>query len=186
MSNKTGPRGGCWMVIVPILTILLILIMSGCRATNALAQVNSLPSAATPGATYPGITQKNIAKTICNYGNWSTQSIRPPQSYTDSLKKKQIVQFGYIDTKMADYEEDHLIALTIGGNPRDPRNLWPQPWNGVWNAHVKDRLEVKLNKLVCTGKLTLQQAQKAIATNWIATYQQYVSSKPRALGQVVQ
>jgi hypothetical protein len=75
----------------------------------------------TPGATNPGITQANIGKTICNNhgGHWTTKKIRPPASYTNALKKKQIVEYGYSDTSMHDYEEDHLIPLTVGGNPRD-------------------------------------------------------------------
>jgi hypothetical protein len=77
---------------------------------------------------------------------------------------------------MKDYEEDHLIPLTVGGNPRDPKNLWPEPWNGPYGAHVKDKLENKLHSLVCDGMLTLEEAQKAIATDWIAAYEKYVGS----------
>ena len=29
---------------------------------------------------------------------------------------------------MSDYQEDHLISLELGGNPTDPRNLWPEPY----------------------------------------------------------
>jgi hypothetical protein len=137
-----------------------------------------LPNAKlTPGATNPAITQDNIRETICNNhgGHWTTKQIRPPSSYTNPLKKKQIVEYGHGDT-MKDCEEDHLIPLTVGGNPRDPHNLWPEPWNGPYGAHVKDKLEVALNKAVCSGKLTLEEAQKAIATDWIAAYEKYVGS----------
>jgi len=47
---------------------------------------------------------------------------------------------GY-DRTMRDYEEDHLVPLEVGGNPHDPRNLWPEPLHGPWNARMKDRLE---------------------------------------------
>jgi hypothetical protein len=30
---------------------------------------------------------------------------------------------------MACYEENHLISLEDGGDPMDPRNLWPEPYN---------------------------------------------------------
>ena len=34
-------------------------------------------------------------------------------------------------------EIDHLISLELGGaNTED--NLWPQPYDGDWNAHDKD------------------------------------------------
>ena len=138
-----------------------------------------LPNAKlTPGATNPAITQDNIRETICNNhgGHWTTKKIRPPASYTNALKKKQIVEYGYSDTSMHDYEEDHLIPLTVGGNPRDPKNLWPEPWNGPYGAHVKDKLENALHKLVCNGTLTLKAAQRAIATNWIWQHKQYQQS----------
>ena len=75
-------------------------------------------------------------------------------------------------------EDDHLISLEIGWNPRDPDNLWPQPWFGVWNARVKDRLENKLHQMVCNGDIALAEAQKAIAEDWIGAYQKYVGPQP--------
>src|ERR1700761_882005 len=67
-------------------------------------------------------------------------------------------------------EVDHLISLEIGG-ANDVKNLWPQPYGGtIWNAHAKDKLENKLHALVCSGKITLDEAQTEIATNWIDAY----------------
>src|SRR5689334_17278167 len=50
----------------------------------------------TPGATNPDITQANIGTNICN-PNWSTKTIRPPVSYTNPLKTRQIGEYGYAD-----------------------------------------------------------------------------------------
>ena len=47
-----------------------------------------------------------------------------------------------------------------------------------WNAQVKDGLEDKLHKLVCSGQLDLKTAQQAIASNWIEAYKKYVSPNP--------
>lgn len=133
----------------------------------------------TPGATNPAITQANIGETICHGGgkHWTTKSIRPPASYTNRLKKKQIVEYGYEDTSPRSYEEDHLISLTIGGNPRDPKNLWPEPYAGACGAHVKDKLENALNRAVCTGRITLADAQQAIAKDWISAYRRFVNPR---------
>jgi hypothetical protein len=60
-----------------------------------------------------------------------------------------------------------------GGAPRDERNLWPQHWAEPWGAKTKDRLELKLHKLVCSDKVPLVQAQRDIAADWIAAYQKY-------------
>lgn len=126
----------------------------------------------TPGATDPDITQDSIYENICNPG-WSTRSIRPPAHYTDQLKREQIRDFGYADTNTRDYEEDHLIPLELGGNPTDPRNLWPEPYftsipDG--GAHSKDRVESYLHREVCLRQITLQEAQREIADDWYRVY----------------
>src|SRR6185369_5547181 len=66
----------------------------------------------TPGVLNPGVTQANIRSTICRHG-W-TSTIRPPESYTDALKKRQMRQYRESGS-MSDYQEDHLISLEIGG-----------------------------------------------------------------------
>ena len=83
--------------------------------------------ARTPGAANPEITQDNIRETICN-PRWSTKSIRPEAGYTNRLKVEQIGEYGYSDSRLRDYEEDHFIPLELGGNPTDPKNLWPEPF----------------------------------------------------------
>lgn len=126
-----------------------------------------------PGAYNPDVTPATIQTTICVSGY--TQKIRPPVSYTDALKKQQIVQYGYSDTNMADYEEDHLIALEDGGHPSDPKNLWPQPRHTTpWGAPQKDTLENVLHQMICSGQVQLDTARQAIATDWVAAYRKYV------------
>jgi hypothetical protein len=129
-------------------------------------------AALVPGVTNPDVTQVNIATTIC-VPNWTT-TIRPPASYTTKLKVIQMKQFG-LTGNAADYEEDHLISLELGGHPKDPKNLWPQLWTGTNNAHLKDALEDRLHKLVCSKQITLTEAQQAIANDWVAAYQKYVT-----------
>lgn len=127
-----------------------------------------------PGADNPDVTQANIQLTICVSGY--TSKIRPPAEYTDKLKVQQIQQYGYTDTNPKDYEEDHLISLEIGGNPTDPKNLWPEPRHTTpYNASTKDTLENRLHELVCSGQISLDTARQAIATDWVAAYRQYVS-----------
>lgn len=128
----------------------------------------------TPGATNPNVSQQTIDQTICVPGYSS--SIRPPVSYTDALKITQIKQYGYQDTNTANYEEDHFIPLSVGGNPTDPHNLWPQPRNTQpYNAGVKDTLEYTLYKMVCDRQLDLSVAQQAIVSDWVQAYRTYVT-----------
>lgn len=85
-----------------------------------------------------------------------------------------MLEYGYADTNPKHYEEDHLIALSIGGAPNDTRNLWPEPRISEWGAEKKDQLEKVLYKNVCAQKLTLAEAQHAMATNWIAAWKRYM------------
>ena len=57
----------------------------------------------------------------------------------------------------SDYQEDHLISLELGGHPTDPRNLWPEPYP---RAAEVDQIENELNDKVCSGELTLAEAQQ--------------------------
>ncbi len=140
---------------------------------SQIALAGDLPDPViTPGATNPDVTQENIDENICVSG-W-TKTVRPKTTYTNKLKKQQIAQYGYADTNPKLYEEDHLISLQLGGNPSDPKNLWPEPYEGSCGARKKDVLETKLKRLVCDGEVPLEDAQKAIASNWIEAYRQYV------------
>jgi len=132
---------------------------TSCHSTGGLPDPRC-----TPGVADPRVTQDNIQTTICVSGY--TATVRPPSALTDSLKAQQIKEYGYADTNVADYEEDHLIPLELGGHPTDPKNLWPEPRGGAESASVKDRVENALNKRVCAGTTTLAAAQSAIASDW--------------------
>jgi hypothetical protein len=60
------------------------------------------------------------------------------------------------------YRIDHLIPLELGGSNR-PSNLWPQTYA---DSKRKDRVEGELHEAVCTGAMTLDAAQRAIAKDW--------------------
>jgi hypothetical protein len=107
-----------------------------------------------PGVLNPDVTQANINSTICMHG-W-TKTIRPPTSYTNALKQKQMREYG-VGGSLSDYQEDHLISLELGGHPTDPRNLWPEPYP---RASEVDSIENDLNAKVCAGKLSLDDAQR--------------------------
>ncbi len=72
------------------------------------------------------------------------------------------------------YEIDHLVSLELGGS-NDITNLWPEAYSQAMGAHEKDALENKLHKLVCSGQITVEDAQHSIATDWVAAYRKYVA-----------
>jgi hypothetical protein len=127
--------------------------------------INGLPDpVCTPGVADSRITQDNIQTTICVSGY--TKTVRPSTTYTNALKRRQISEYGYTDTNLADFEEDHLIPLELGGHPTDPKNLWPEQRSGADAAAKKDGIENSLHSKVCTGLVTLAEAQAAISRNW--------------------
>ena len=133
----------------------------------------------TPGAINPDVTQENIQRTICVKG--FAKTIRPPANFTNKLKKQQIQQYGYVDKDPRLYEEDHLLALSIGGAPWDKKNLWPEPRNSEWGAAKKDQLELVLYHMVCANEIGLKVAQQEMVTDWIGAWKKYVPSHKIAI-----
>jgi hypothetical protein len=124
----------------------------------------------TPGVTNPDVTPETMKQTICNPGGWHTSDIRPLPNVMAADKIKQIDEYGYDDKDKSHYEEDHLIALEVGGNPTDTQNLWPESYKTHPNAHDKDRVENYLNMIICAGEIELRKAQQKIATDWVDLY----------------
>lgn len=123
--------------------------------------VGGLPDkTCTPGVTDPAVTQSNIGQTICHAGY--TATVRPPASYTDALKRRQMAEYGEAGPPSG-FEEDHLIPLELGGAPKDPANLWPEPGG---SPNPKDTVEGTLHWQVCAGQVTLVAAQQRIASDW--------------------
>jgi hypothetical protein len=129
----------------------------------------------TPGSVNPSATQDNLDATVCKSGWASSQ--RPPAAYTDALKLVQIVEYGYADKNPRHYQEDHLVPLELGGAPRDPANLWPEPNVASLpdgtpvGSEQKDALEDYLHRQVCIGAVSLTGAQRAMASDWISAWE---------------
>ena len=138
-------------------TALLLIMLT----TNAIA--GDLPD---PDKT-PGAVNKVLTMDVICHKGWSTKSVRNVPAH----EKAQVYSSYDMDkTKPpCPCEVDHLISLEIGGS-NDIKNLWPQSYQGRWNAHVKDKLENRLHKEVCDGTTSLEDAQHDIATDWIAAY----------------
>jgi hypothetical protein len=136
------------------LAVLGLLWLAVAPARHGPRDVLLASPALTPGAIDPDVTQANIHSTICVRG-W-TATVRPPASYTSALKRQQLRALGLLGGPSL-YQEDHLISLELGGNPTDPRNLWPEPYPRAGDV---DKIENELNAKVCHGRLTLADAQR--------------------------
>lgn len=105
----------------------------------------------------PRISQANIHDTICTAGY--TKLVRPPLAYTSAVKRRMMRE-AHIKGPMSAWELDHVIPLEVGGAPYDVRNLRLQPWP---EARRKDLDENRARRNVCSGRITLKEAQKQMA-----------------------
>ena len=111
----------------------------------------------------PGAILTTDATTVCVPGY--AHLVRNVSAAT---KRAVYAEYGIASHRPGEYEVDHLVSLELGGS-NSIANLWPESyWTQPWNAHVKDKVENKLHELVCAGRLSLNEAQREIATNWIA------------------
>lgn len=129
---------------------------SGCVAQGALPD-----SACTPGAVL-NVT----ASQVCRSGYAS--SVR---NVPTSVKNKVYAEYEIASHTPGQYEVDHLISLELGGS-NEIANLWPETASPTPGFHQKDQVENYLHDQVCSGKMSLAEAQQTIASNWMAVYNQ--------------
>lgn len=117
----------------------------------------------------PGAVMTQDLKTLCTPGY--TAKVR---KVPVKLKKQVFKLYGLENKKMGDYEVDHLISLQLGGS-NDIKNLWPQSYQTLpLNALKKDGLEHRLHSLMCKQKISVEEAQRLISTDWTAAYDLYM------------
>lgn len=114
----------------------------------------------TPGAMVAGVGTEHVC--VPGYA----QSVR---SVTDSEKRAVYAAYDIALHAPNQYEVDHLISLELGGS-NDIANLWPEPAEPTPGFHEKDQVENELHKEVCDGKMTINQAQRIISTDWFGFY----------------
>ncbi len=115
----------------------------------------------TPGAVIAGVTKSDV----CTSGY--SQSVR---NVPQAEKNQVYAEYSISHHVSGDYEVDHFVSLELGGS-NDISNLWPESANPKPGFHEKDKVENYLHAQVCNGAITLQEAQREIATNWYVVYQ---------------
>lgn len=121
----------------------------------------------TPGSAFTDVREAEICELHFTLG------VRQPRF---NAKVFAFSQYGVSIHDREDYQVDHLIPVSLGGD-NTTKNLWPQPYAGTRGAHQKDVLERQLRGLVCSKQLSLRQAQQAIAKDWWQAYRQYMGRK---------
>ncbi len=136
------------------------------KIINCVANQTLQDPACTPGAVLTTSTT-----TICKTGYTTTV-----RDVSVATKKKVFKEYGIDYSLHSNYEVDHLISLELGGS-NDISNLFPESYLIKDNARIKDKLENYLHSKVCSGKMSITEAQKEISTNWLYYYDLYYNVK---------
>jgi len=132
------------------------------KTTDCIPQNGLQDTACSPGAIFPEATKDQI----CTPGY--SKSVR---NVPVEEKNQVYAEYGITSHKTGQYEVDHLISLELGGS-NDISNLWPEAAEPRPGFHEKDQVENYLHNQVCSGKISLQEAQQQIAKNWLDIYHQ--------------
>ncbi|CAG9201833.1 conserved hypothetical protein [Paraburkholderia sabiae] len=114
------------------------------------------------------VTQQNITATICRPGYADTVS--PPFDDMMEHKDRLLAERGIDSEHGTRYALDRRVPIVLGGSPDAPDNLDLLPWGGHKGERRKELLTAKLKRCVCEGRMSLSEAQTAIAGNWSAHY----------------
>jgi hypothetical protein len=96
--------------------------------------------------------------------HFSATAIRKTIRNFAKLKKQACEEYGVAKCDNS-VEGDHLISIELGGCPDCLANLWPQP---MAEARIKDhQVEDVLPRLICSGRISLREAQKCVAGDWV-------------------
>jgi hypothetical protein len=132
----------------------------GCKARGALPD-----SACTPGA----VKTTNL-DVICH------ESTKNRRHVSATSHREAFTEYGYtFPQARGAFEVDHLIPLELGGD-NTVENLWAEPASPKPGFHEKDKVENYLHKQVCSGAMTIDEAQRIIATDWIGVWKKMNAS----------
>ena len=128
---------------------------SGCMVRGPLQDPACTPGAILSTGTKDAICQSGYASSVRNVPTSEKDQVYAEYAITSHLSGQ--------------YEVDHLVSLELGGS-NDIANLWPEAASPKPGFHEKDKVENYLHDQVCSGAISLKEAQIEIATNWLAVY----------------
>ena len=131
------------------------------KSENCAIQGPLPDHACTPGAVFSDLTLERMC--VSGY----TKTVR---DVSTALRRKVFQEYNIpYPQPFGSYEVDHLIPLAIGGN-NDIANLFPEAAAPKPGFREKDLVEVYLRQEVCAGRISLPLAQRKIAEDWLAIY----------------
>lgn len=106
----------------------------------------------TPGA----VDAKATLEVVCG------SRTKERRHVSEETKRAVLAEYGVAWEDRGGFEVDHLVPLACGGS-NAMANLWPQP---IEAAKRKDHAENVAHARVCSGAMTLAEAQKAFEKDW--------------------
>lgn len=107
----------------------------------------------------PGVIRHDISKAQICATKWG----RDVRHVTEKMKRDVCAAYSIKSgCPGPKWEIDHLVSRELGGAD-DVKNLWPQP---IKQARIKDVVETRLHREVCSGTMSLKDAQDGIAKDW--------------------
>lgn len=105
----------------------------------------------------PGAAATTSLSVICG------TSTKTRRRVSEATKRAALTAYGIRWADRGACTLDHLVSLEVGGTPNDARNLWPED---PAEARRKDRVENELHRLVCSGAMSPEEAQRREAADW--------------------
>jgi hypothetical protein len=140
-----------------------------CMAPSVVNLSNASVSHSFPVYPDPKLTPGDVLTTdtriICVSGY--SASVRDVH---ESLKEEVYLEYGILTHPAGSMEIDHLVPLSIGGS-NEKSNLWPERYNMTFGAYDKDKVENYLHREVCSGRMSIEDAQERIRSDWVAVYE---------------
>ncbi len=113
----------------------------------------------------PGVIADHDVTSVCK----SPRHVKVPVPIPEAQAIK--AAYGIPANRYPRYYMDYLVPLNLGGAAVQA-NLWPMSTKGV-GFHEKANLNARLRNVVCDGRMTLDQAQHAIITDWYTLWVRY-------------
>jgi hypothetical protein len=115
----------------------------------------------------PGVIAVKDLTTVCR-GPKRIRGLFTPSDPLISLSTQRAVFAEYQITaaNQKHYGLDFLVPLQLGG-ANTVANIWPASTSHGVGFHEKQVLNIRIHELVCERAMTLDEAQKSIATDWV-------------------
>ena len=117
-----------------------------------------------PLLTKGSVFENLSVETLCSK-DYTRQARKVPSSLKAEVYKRYGIE------KTANLVIDHFVNLGIGGDNKI-ENLWPQPirQSQGLGSRQKDEVENYLRKKICSGMISISDAQDLVKTDWAKVY----------------